>query len=432
MKVLVAGALQPVDRYHSWLEEPWVTTDAVVQITQGIEGLHALPREVAEVQPDEVWLYIDDPVDAMLGWSDDQFPERPPLWQAANTWRDSIGQALGWLAQSGARIRIINAGRRQRPPQQQEAQSLADAPGALFLANVLGVDVPGLFKGATRPSAAPSPSPDVLPRAHFLLGSPFVGSTALANSLNYLYPRLAVGELNRMPQFVSAFPGPVATDAWCGRCHAQQHHCPHYNPEQVSQLARLDIPELFAACLSSSGLPAVVEGSKDPNFLAMVAPRLQPQWRLTATILVRDPLASMASWLATARNEGQTPATANPQVAAQMWRDVHVNCLRVCARLGIPFNVLDFVSLRTGDPRAEVDALLAGLQLDTLPARTVPEPPPASHQLLGNVGVQADPQRRNVRTVEVLESMGEELREAWMRTPGAAQVWYLLGGAVSP
>lgn len=431
MKILAVGALYPVDRYHSWLEDPWVTAGDIVQVSQGVEGLTFMAREVETQRPDEVWLYLDDPIEAMRGWMDDRFPDRPPMWQAANRWRDLVGEALAWLSASGQRSRIVNASRRHRPPLADEAESLADAPGALFLANVLGVDVPGLFGGSTRLGGSPGPIDHAAPRAHFLLGSPFVGSTALSNALNYLHPRLAVGELNRLPQFREAFAGPPLPESWCYACEAQGRACPEYDLDGVGQLTGMGVPELFDECLRRSELGAVVDSSKDPNFLAMCAPLLQPRWQLSATILVRHPIASMASWVATARNEGLSEEESSASAAAVMWRDVHVNCLRVCSRLGIPFSVLDFVSQRGGDPRPILTGLLEGLRLDPRSQVQIPDPPPTSHQLLGNATVASDPGRRNLRTIDVLDAMGAELREAWIATPGATQVWQLLGGKLS-
>lgn len=432
VKILAVGARQPIADYGAWVNSPWVSGGNIVQMSYGVAGLRHLADEVAARRPDEVWLLLDDPGEAMRAWVDDQLPNHPRQWEAANAWRDSLGAAVAWLAATRQRFRIFTVGQRHVPLPSDEAESLANSPGLLFLANVLGLDVPGIFTGAARQSPPPGQSDPQSPRAHFIIGSPFIGSTALGNALNFYYPGLAVGELNRLPQFREMFSGAPITEYWCEECESRGQQCPEYNKESVARLSKLSIAEVFSERLHRSGLPAVVDSSKDPNFLAIAADQLRPEWQVTATILVRDPLASMAAWISAARKEGYPEEVTTAWQAATMWRDIQVNSLRICARLGIAFSVLDFVSLRGKDPREGISPMLTGLGLDPQSSTPLPAPPPASHQVLGNPIVASDPGRRNPSTQRVLEEMAAELRRAWIQTPGAPEVWRLLGGEPSP
>ena len=266
-------------------------------------------------------------------------------------------------------------------------------------------------------------------RFMFIAGAPFSGSTALGNLLNNLRPGLYAGELNRRPQFAVQFPGPPVTSG-CETCANEGPECPEWGPAAVAPLANLSAPEVLAVVAGRAGHGVLVEGSKDPNFLAMVGDALGGQ-DVRALIVHRDPLRCMASYMEAERN--MFNRRCEPWMAAEFWRDTHANTLRVINRLGIPSMVFDSALLRPGS-RGELNPAVrrvfdfCGLEhlwdeAVVMPAEQRFAP---THQYGGNLGVQKG-RSENRASAEILATEGRAMADALAFTPGAVDLGHYFG-----
>jgi hypothetical protein len=266
----------------------------------------------------------------------------------------------------------------------------------------------------------------------FIVGAPFSGSTALGNLLNNLRPGLYPGELNRLPQFAELFPGPPSTPG-CESCANLGVECPQWGPEALGPLSTLSSVALLEAVAARAGHGVLVEGSKDPNFLAMVGDALH-RHDLRALIVHRDPLRSMASFIeAEATVHGRR---CEPWRAAEFWRDTHANTLRVVNRLGIPSMVFDSAQLRPS-PNGELNPavrkvfVFCGLEglWDEAEALTAERRFAPTHQFGGNLGVQQG-SSENRRSAKIMSDDGRALADALAFTPGAVDLGHYLGWAM--
>jgi hypothetical protein len=263
----------------------------------------------------------------------------------------------------------------------------------------------------------------------FIVGAPFSGSTALGNLLNNLRPGLYAGELNRFPQFAEFYPGPPVTSG-CEACAAAGRECPEWGTAAVAPLASLSAPALLATVAARAGHGVLVEGSKDPNFLATVGDALGDQ-DVRALIVHRDPLRCMASYMEAERREFNRRC--EPWMAAEFWRNSHVNTLRVINRLGIPSMVFDSALLRPGVQGAlnpAVRRVFHFCGLDHLWDEAVAMPAEQrfapTHQFGGNQGVQAG-RSQGPASAAILANEGRAMADALAFTPGAVDLGHYLG-----
>lgn len=413
---LVAGALGRF-RYDA----PWHPRQ--MRTGSGLASLSTLGDDIDHLRPDEVLLVMESPHVSMSHWLAGR-ASGTPLWMAATAWRDAVVAALTAVTSRTVAFTVV---RGQTPesaqlPLAEGAQALADCPGACFLLNVLGWDLRAVM------SCVPQAPPDQMPQTPvptssvmFLLGMPFVGSTALANALNAVYPRLAVGELIRLPQFRGSFPGPPWLEDYCLMCEGVDPPCPDYSGPMVAQLSALAVSEVFPALLARNGLGSLVEGSKDPNFMAMSLRLLPPRTRPQATVLVRRPAEAIASLMAMAEvYEYDIP---KPSSGAQDWRDTYVNALRVASLESITLRVADYTTMeRAGQLKFE-SQLLRSLGLRTPVADRGQAP---SHQIGGNPRVAAGVRSRTEAHNQILTERRNEVLEAFLSTTAAADTAQLL------
>lgn len=269
----------------------------------------------------------------------------------------------------------------------------------------------------------------------FALGVPFCGSTALGNMLNAMRPGMYPGELERTPQNLAFYDGPARL-VRCHLCHDAPTPCPVWPEDRVSQLGQLSLPELYNSLLDSAKSDVLVDGSKSPGYLQRVASELSPHAELRALILVRDPVHSMSTYIASRLRRGhETPGWQ----AANFWRDTYAHTLTLVAALGIPSLIFRTELLRDTRPAA-LDAntlpLRRFLGIDDLPLPTAPEAIDAlfapSHQLGGNPNVQRPGagERRVASSADVLNERFNELADAFLQAPSAAELAKILGLSV--
>lgn len=280
--------------------------------------------------------------------------------------------------------------------------------------------------------ARPSLRRTATPRIVFALGVPFCGSTALGNMLNALRPGLYPGELERTPQNLPFYNGPAKL-VRCHICRDATVPCPVWPEQRVSDLGLLSVPELYASLLASAQSDVLVDGSKSPGYLQRVAPQLTPHADLRALILVRDPVHSMSTYIASRLRRGhETPAWQ----AANFWRDTYAHALTLVASLGIPSLIFATGLLRDTRPtelEANTRPLRRFLGIDGIDMPTRPADVEAlfapSHQLGGNPNVQRPGavERRVASSAEVRAERFDELADAFLQSPSAPELAKMLG-----
>lgn len=272
-------------------------------------------------------------------------------------------------------------------------------------------------------------------RIVFALGVPFCGSTALGNMLNALRPGMYPGELERTPQNLPFYSGPARL-VRCHICYDAPEPCPVWPEDRVTELGMLSLPEMYRSLMTAAKSDVLVDGSKSPGYFQRVAPELAPHAELRALILVRDPVHSMSTYIASRLRRGnETPAWQ----AANFWRDTYAHALTLVASLGIPSLIFRTELLRDTRPEA--------LELNTRPLRrflgiddlVLPTEPAAidalfgpSHQLGGNPNVQRPGavERSVASSSEVRAERFEELADAFLQSPSAPELAKMLGLSV--
>lgn len=273
------------------------------------------------------------------------------------------------------------------------------------------------------------------PRIVFALGVPFCGSTALGNMLNALRPGLYPGELERTPQNLPFYSGPAKL-VRCHICRDAEAPCPVWPESRVSDLGLLSVPDLYSSLLATAKSDVLVDGSKSPGYLQRVAPELAPHAELRALILVRDPVHSMSTYIASRLRRGhETPAWQ----AANFWRDTYAHALTLVASLGIPSLIFATGLLRDTRPSAlEVNTRplrrFVGIEDLAMPTHQagVDALFAPSHQLGGNPNVQRPgaAERRVATSSEVRAERFDELADAFLQAPSAPELAKMLGLSV--
>lgn len=272
-------------------------------------------------------------------------------------------------------------------------------------------------------------------RIVFALGVPFCGSTALGNMLNALRPGIYPGELERTPQNLPFYNGPARL-VRCHICVKSPEPCPVWPEDRVTALGTLSLPEMYRSLLASAKSDVLVDGSKSPGYLQRVAGELSPHAELRALILVRDPVHSMSTYIASRLRMGlETPGWQ----AANFWRDTYAHALTLVAALGIPSLVFQTGLLRDTRPvelEQNTRPLRRFLGIDDLAMPTTPEAAAAlfapSHQLGGNPNVQRQGavERSVASSSEVRAERFTELADAFLQAPSAPELAKMLGLSV--
>ena len=272
-------------------------------------------------------------------------------------------------------------------------------------------------------------------RIVFALGVPFSGSTALGNMLNALRPGTYPGELERTPQNMPFYNGPARL-VRCHICFDAPEPCPVWPEQRVTALGTLSLPEMYRSLLDTAKSDVLVDGSKSPGYLQRVAGELSPHAELRALILVRDPVHSMSTYIASRMRRGhETPAWQ----AANFWRDTYAHTLTLVASLGIPSLVFQTGLLRDTRPvelERNTRPLRRFLGMDDIPMPVKPEAVAAlfgpSHQLGGNPNVQRPGaiERSVASSSEVRAERFDELADAFLQAPSAPELAKMLGLSV--
>lgn len=161
----------------------------------------------------------------------------------------------------------------------------------------------------------------------FILGTPFSGSTLLANALNTAGMIFTAGEVNRLPAFRQFMhlekTEPDIYTSSCFLCDTTNKSCPVWTESIVEMLeGHLISSAIYDVLAEHTSVPVVVDASKDPNWLrklrqsgAFVAARSY------VIHITKNPFSFARSWRA---------RTGEPVWrGAEVWRDINLDAIRV-------------------------------------------------------------------------------------------------------
>jgi hypothetical protein len=172
----------------------------------------------------------------------------------------------------------------------------------------------------------------------YIVGPAYSGSTLLGNALNG-HPSIAhAGEIARLP-FFDQFNNPHRECTVCarGKAFGQALECPVWTDGLRDRMSRLEPSEALAAYRQAVGVPVIVDGSKDLDWLRRVFPegRLSTRGRRARVILsVRHPYA----FAATCRRRTNLAIWQT----ANLWRDTVFDALRTLSRIAIPYMIVRY------------------------------------------------------------------------------------------
>lgn len=181
--------------------------------------------------------------------------------------------------------------------------------------------------------STPGPTGSRARRAWFL-GTPFCGSTVFGQALG-VHPGVTyLGEADRLVAFPASVwaEEPVAT---CHYCELHEQPCPVWTPARVDKARGLPYGELMSYFESELQTPVLVDGSKHAHWLrAVLADRPGDLDAAVAFVTVRSPFAFVDSY----RFRTGCPTWQ----AANVWRDVYYDALRLATRKGMPLMVVRY------------------------------------------------------------------------------------------
>lgn len=180
----------------------------------------------------------------------------------------------------------------------------------------------------------PSPATSTKPRQAFLLGTNFSGSTVFGQALG-AHPEVAyLGEVDRavrFPQTIFAHD----PDPTCHYCELHDQACPVWTPERVGAARDVPYGRLLPWFREQLGAQAVVDGSKHPAWLrAIVADQAVDPQGIVTFLTVRSPFAFADSY--------RFRTGCAPWEAANVWRDVYYDALRMVSRASWPSMVVRY------------------------------------------------------------------------------------------
>lgn len=186
----------------------------------------------------------------------------------------------------------------------------------------------------------------------FIVGSPYSGSTLLANALNG-HPAIAnAGEISAC---FPAFPLGVKTP-FCPLCAASGLACPVWTPAFIEQVRRAGPKSSRALFRAVSGSPIVVDSSKFPAWLDWAWDESGTE---TAVIqIVRNPFAYHVS--------NRRRVGANARTSAQEWADCYKKALDWVSEHRVLTHVVRYEELASS-PATTLQSVATSLGIDWAP-----------------------------------------------------------------
>jgi hypothetical protein len=185
--------------------------------------------------------------------------------------------------------------------------------------------------------------PNPTPREVFLFGTPFCGSTIFGTALNQ-HPQIGyAGELGFLaPYYVELNGEKPKTIPICLECGLRNVRCPTWPAMVLGRAANAGSAVVHDFARHVMKKPIVVDGTKLPNWMRLVASRRRFPKPPRVIITARNPFAFMVSALQYYEKRALR--------AAMDWRDTYSDALSWCAANNIPYLIVrhdDFMLRRS-------------------------------------------------------------------------------------
>lgn len=248
-------------------------------------------------------------------------------------------------------------------------------------------------------------------RIVYILGTPFCGSTVLANVLETGGAK-HVGEIDRLPKY-QANRYPTTT---CECCAAKEQSCPVFGEEFLAELQSIPLgAEVYLRLATRLGSDVVIDGSKHASWFRRSYLSLDQKTAkdACAIICVRNPFGFVESYARANRN---LPLWR----VAEVWRDTYIDILKTTGRLEIPKMVITNEAFAGAHERT-IDAIgrFVGVPIA---ANVRGYPLGESHSLGGNAAywakAVADRMIRVRQPRPINEGLSSELMATVVNTPG--------------
>ncbi len=237
----------------------------------------------------------------------------------------------------------------------------------------------------TEPTRSTEPAGPAVPsgpsRRAYILGTPFCGSTVFGQALGVSPAVSYLGEVDRLVQF----PGTMFAEEpepTCHHCELLGQPCPVWTEERVAAARALPYGRLMDFFESEIDGSVMLDGSKHPHWLRSVMDD-EPvdRDRTVAFVAVRSPFAFCNSY--------QFRTGCPTWQAANVWRDVYYDAIRLVTRAGLPFMVVRYEDFAL-DPEPELRSActLLGVPYDAAMPYFQKRP---THDVGGNYSVFAAP-----------------------------------------
>lgn len=181
------------------------------------------------------------------------------------------------------------------------------------------------------------------PRGAFFLGTNFCGSTVFGKALGAHSAVTYLGEVDRLVQFgPSVSPG--ESEPPCHDCEIRRQPCPVWTSDRVTTARGVRHRALMPFFGDEFGDRVLVDGSKHPHWLrAVLADGGADPATTVAFVTARSPFAFCHSF--------RFRTGCQMWEAANVWRDVYYDALRLVVRAGLPLMVVRYEDFAM-DPEA--------------------------------------------------------------------------------
>lgn len=171
-------------------------------------------------------------------------------------------------------------------------------------------------------------------RQAFLVGTAFSGSTVFGQALGAHGAMCYLGEVDRAVQFDPSVWA-EEPDPACYFCRLNEQACPLWTDDRLRAVRGLPPGKVLPYFAEELGGAAVVDGSKHPHWLrAVLADQPAEQENIVGFVTVRSPFAFCDSY----RFRTGEPIWH----AANQWRDVYYDTLRMLSRARVPHMVVRY------------------------------------------------------------------------------------------
>lgn len=238
-------------------------------------------------------------------------------------------------------------------------------------------------------------------RRAFLIGTPFSGSTVFGQALGAAQGVRYLGEIDRLVRFPPDLRRDEP-DVTCNYCQLLEQPCPVWTDERVAQARRTPIGELMNFFESEFDGDVLVDGSKHLHWLRAVADDGGIELGETVLFLTtRSPFGFVDSH--------QARIASPTWEAANIWRDVSDQALRLSTKLNLPLMVVRYEDFaREPEPLLHSASCLLGIpyQPEMRFFQHIP-----SHDVGGNFNART---AQNLDSLEALRRIPEQWRPAAM------------------